>query len=297
MTDTDANTNNIDWNAIDAEADANGELVLQIKLEDGTVVDNPKWAKYKTDVSNDPRMIRRIERMKEFPKIKAEMIHLMKEADAGKDEHDQEYDGVLAALTDDCDFNSAQLQALSDCLSTVARAWPDWFTRTKQTSKGPSRAPQGMTNNTNTIDWDDIDKVIEAMGQRGFTGSHWDKEAGTYTVTKVIPIPRASIRPKVVRVIQDALDEAFDELAPYVSTNTIAKMTHNVVVDDDRGLMVFVATAPDEVMKVEFEALFKGGQKLILPVGMIIEDRAQAAGKQVRKLMGKAAFLTNGKAT
>jgi hypothetical protein len=60
--------------------------------------------------------------------------------------------------------------------------------------------------------------------------------------------------------------------------------------------MVFVVTAPDEVMKVEFEALFKGGQKLMLPVGMIIEDRAQAAGKQVLKLMGKAAFLTNGKA-
>jgi hypothetical protein len=152
------------------------------------------------------------------------------------------------------------------------------------------------TNNTIAIDWDEIDKVIEAMGQRGFTGSHWDKEAGTYTVTDVIPIPRASIRPKVVRVIQDALDKAFDMVAPYVSTDTIAKMTYDCVVDDDRGLMVFVATAPDEVMKVEFEALFKGGQKLMLPVGTIIEDRVQAAGKQVLKLMGKAAFLTNGKA-
>jgi hypothetical protein len=96
------------------------------------------------------------------------------------------------------------------------------------------------TNNTIAIDWDEIDKVIEAMGQRGFTGGHWDKEAGTYTLTKVIPIPRASIRLKVVRVIQDALDEAFDAVAPYVSTNTIAKMKHDYVVDDDRGLMVFV---------------------------------------------------------
>jgi hypothetical protein len=152
-----------------------------------------------------------------------------------------------------------------------------------------------MTNNT--IDWGEIDEVIARMGQRGFSTSHWDKEAGTFTVQEVIPIPRASIRPQVVRVIQDALDEALDAVAEHVSTNTIAKMTYDYVVDDDRGLMVFVATAPDEVMKVEFEALFKGGQKLILPVGMIIEDRAQAAGKQVRKLMGKAAFLTNGKAT
>jgi hypothetical protein len=125
------NASNIDWNAINAEADANGELVLQIKLEDGTVVDNPKWAKYKTDVSNDPRRMRGIERMKEFPKNKAEMIRLMKEADAGKDEHDRKYDEVLAAFDpDDRDFDNAELEALSDCLSTTATAWPDLFTRT-----------------------------------------------------------------------------------------------------------------------------------------------------------------------
>jgi hypothetical protein len=80
-------------------------------------------------------------------------------------------------------------------------------------------------------------------------------------------------------------------VAEHVSTNTIAKMTYDYVVDDDRGLMVFVATAPDEVMKVEFEALFKGGQKAMLPVGMIIEDRAHQAGKRAVKLMGKDAFL------
>jgi len=153
-----------------------------------------------------------------------------------------------------------------------------------------------MTNNTNTIDWDEIDRVIAAMGQRGFSGGHWDKEAGTFTVQTVIPTPRASIRPKVVRVIQHLLDEARDAVAEYVSTNTIAKMTYEVVVDDDRGLMVFVVTAPDEVMKVEHEALFKGGLKAMLPVSMIIQDRAKEACKQAVKLMGKAAFLANGKA-
>jgi hypothetical protein len=85
-------------------------------------------------------------------------------------------------------------------------------------------------------------------------------------------------------------------VAEYVSTNTIAKMTYEVVVDDDRGLMVFVVTAPDEVMKVEHEFLFSGGRKAMFPVGMIIEDRAEKAGKQAVKLMGKAAFLANGKA-
>jgi hypothetical protein len=148
-----------------------------------------------------------------------------------------------------------------------------------------------MTNNTNTIDWNAIDRVIAAMGQRGFSSSRWDKEAGTYMVQQVIPIPRASIRPKVVRVIKDALDEAFDAVAEHVSINTIAKMTYDHVVDDDRGLMVFVATAPDEVMKVEHEARFSGGQKAMLPVGMIIADYAREAGKQAVKLMGKAAFL------
>jgi hypothetical protein len=148
-----------------------------------------------------------------------------------------------------------------------------------------------MTNNTNTIDWDNIDKVIEAMGQRGFTGSRWDKEAGTYTVQQLIPIPLASIRPKVVRVIKDALDEALDAVAEHVSINTIAKMTYDYLVDDDRGLMVFVVTAPDEVMKVKQEVRFSGGQKAMLPVGIIINKRADEAGKQVVKLMGKAAFL------
>jgi hypothetical protein len=291
------NTNNIDWNAINAEADGNGELVLQIKLEDGTVVDNPKWAKHKTDVSNDPRMMRDIEGMKELPKIKAEMIRPMKEADAGKDEHDREYDGVLSAFDlDDRDFDNAQLEALSDCLSTVATAWPDRFTRTKQTGKGPSRAPQGMTNNTNTVDWDKIDRVIADMGWRGVSSIRWDKEAGTFTVQMVIPTPRASIRPKVVRVIQDLLDEALDAVAEYVSTDTIAKMKYEVAVDDDRGLMAFVVTAPDEVWKVEHEALFSGGRKAMLPVGMIIRVRAEEAVKQAAKLMGRGAFRVNGKA-
>jgi hypothetical protein len=36
--------------------------------------------------------------------------------------------------------------------------------------------------------------------------------------------------------------------------------------------------------------------KAILPVGMIIQDRAEKACKQAVKLMGKAAFLANGKA-
>jgi hypothetical protein len=115
-------------------------------------------------------------------------------------------------------------------------------------------------------------------------------------VQQVIPIPRASIRPKVVRVILDALDEAFDAVAEHVSTNTIAKMTREYVVDDDRGLMVFVVTAPDEVRKVEHEVQYSRGQKVMLPVGMIIKDRADEAGKQAVKLMGKAAFLANGKA-
>jgi hypothetical protein len=148
-----------------------------------------------------------------------------------------------------------------------------------------------MTNNTNTIDWGKIDKAIAFMGCRGFSSSRWDKEAGTFTVQEVIPTPRASIRPKVVRVIKDLLDEALDAVAQYVSTNTIAKMTCDYVVDDDRGLMVFVATAPDEVMKVEFEARFPRGKKAVLPVGMIIVDYAREAGKQAVKLMGKAAFL------
>jgi len=152
-----------------------------------------------------------------------------------------------------------------------------------------------MANNTNTINWDNIDKAIAFMGSRGVIGSRWDKEAGTFTVRQVIPTPRASIRPKVVRVVQDLLDEALDAVAEYVSTNTIAKMTYEVVVDDDRGLIVFVVTAPDEVMKVEHEALFSGGLKAMLPVGMIIQDRADEAGKQAVNLMGKAAFLTNGK--
>jgi hypothetical protein len=153
-----------------------------------------------------------------------------------------------------------------------------------------------ITNNTNTIDWGKIDKVIAFMGCRGFSGGHWDREAGTFIVQTVIPTPQASIRPKVVRVIKDALDEALDTVAEYVSINTIAKMTYDVVVDDDRGLMVFVVTAPDEVMKVKHEALFSGGEKAMLPVGMIINDRANEAGKQAVKLMGKAAFLANGKA-
>jgi DNA replicative helicase MCM subunit Mcm2 (Cdc46/Mcm family) len=87
-----------------------------------------------------------------------------------------------------------------------------------------------MTNNTNTINWEDIDKAIRFM-KYGFSSSHWDKEAGTYTVQQVIPIPRASIRSKVVRVIKDALDEALDAVAEHVSTNTIAKMTYDCVVE------------------------------------------------------------------
>jgi hypothetical protein len=46
-----------------------------------------------------------------------------------------------------------------------------------------------MTINTNTINWDNIDKVIAATGWRGFTSYRWDKEAGTYTVKLGIPIP------------------------------------------------------------------------------------------------------------
>jgi hypothetical protein len=149
-----------------------------------------------------------------------------------------------------------------------------------------------MTNNTNTINWGNIDRVIATMGCRGFGSGHWDKEAGTFTVQEVIPIPRASIRPKVVRVFKDLLDEALDAVAEYVSINTIAKMTYDVVVDDDRGLMVFVVKAPDEVMKVKHEVRFSSGEKDMLPVGMIIWDRAGEAGKQAVKLIGKAAFLT-----
>jgi hypothetical protein len=139
-----------------------------------------------------------------------------------------------------------------------------------------------MTNNTNTIDWNTInwntiDRVVAAAGGPGFSGSHWDKEAGTFTVQTVIPTPRASIRPKVVRVIQDLLNEALDAVAEYVSSNTIAKATFDYVVVEDRGLMVFVATVPDEVMKVEHEARFSGGQKAMMPVGRIIEDYARKA--------------------
>jgi hypothetical protein len=148
-----------------------------------------------------------------------------------------------------------------------------------------------MTNNTKTIDWNDIDRVIAAMGQRGFSDCYWDKEAGTFIVRAVFPTPQASIRPKVVRVIRDLLDEALDAVAKYVSTNTIAKMKYEVAVDDDRRLMVFVVKAPDEVWKVEHEALFSGGRTAMLPVGMIIKDRAEEAGKQAVKLMGKDAFL------
>jgi hypothetical protein len=78
-----------------------------------------------------------------------------------------------------------------------------------------------MSNNTNTIDWGKIDKAIAFMGCRGFSSSHWDKEAGTYTMQKVIPIPWASIRPKVVRVIKDALDEA---LVPWQSTSAPTRL-------------------------------------------------------------------------
>jgi hypothetical protein len=148
-----------------------------------------------------------------------------------------------------------------------------------------------MTNNTNTIDWDNIDLVIAAMGWRGFTSSHWDKETGTYTVQLGIPIPEASIRPKVVRVIKDLLDEGLDAVAEYVSINTIVKMTYDYVVDDARGLMVFVVTAPDEVMKVKHEARFSAGEKAMLSVGMIIQNRAEEAVKRAVKLMGKDAFL------
>jgi hypothetical protein len=118
-----------------------------------------------------------------------------------------------------------------------------------------------MTNNTNAINWDAIDKAIAIMGSRVFSSSRWDKEAGTFTVQLGIPIPGASIRPKVMRIIKDALDEAFDAVAEHVSTKTIAKMTYDYVVDDDRGLMVFVATAPDEVMKVKQEVRFSDARK------------------------------------
>jgi hypothetical protein len=148
-----------------------------------------------------------------------------------------------------------------------------------------------MTNNTNTITWGNIDKVIAATGQRGLTSCRWDKEAGTYTVQAIIPTPGASIRPKVVRVIKDLLDEALDAVAEHVSVKTIAKMTYDYVVDDDRGLMVFVATAPDEVRKVEHEVRFSGGEKDMLPVCTIIQDHAEEAVKQAGKLMGKDAFL------
>jgi hypothetical protein len=143
----------------------------------------------------------------------------------------------------------------------------------------------------NTINWNTIDQVVAAAGGPGFSGGHWDKEAGTFTVQTVIATPRASIRPKVVRVIQDLLNEALDAMAEYVSINTIAKATCDYAVVDDRGLMVFVATAPDEVMKVEHEALFSGGLKAMLPVGMIVWNYASEAGKQAVKLMGRAAFL------
>jgi hypothetical protein len=52
-----------------------------------------------------------------------------------------------------------------------------------------------------------------------------------------------------------------------------------------------VATAPDEVRKVEHEVRFSGGEKDMLPVCTIIEDRAEEAVKQALKLMGKDASL------
>jgi hypothetical protein len=94
-----------------------------------------------------------------------------------------------------------------------------------------------------------------------------------------------------VRVIKDLLDEALDAVVEYVSINTIVKMTYDVVVDDDRGLMAFVVAAPDEVRKVEYEARFSGGEKAMLPVGTIIRDRVEEAFEQAVKLMGKDAFL------
>jgi hypothetical protein len=143
----------------------------------------------------------------------------------------------------------------------------------------------------NTINWNTIDRVVAALGRPGFSGSHWDKEAGTFTAQTVIATPRASIRPKVVRVIEDLLNEALDAVAEYVSINTIAKATFDYVVVDDRGLMVFVATVPDEVMKVEHEARFSGGQKAMKPVGMIIADYAKEAVEKAVELMDMAAFL------
>jgi hypothetical protein len=80
-------------------------------------------------------------------------------------------------------------------------------------------------------------------------------------------------------------------VAEHVSTDTIAKMTCDYVVDDDRGLMVFVATAPDEVRKVEHEVRFSSGEKDMMPVCTIIWDRAEEAVKQAVKLMEKDAFL------
>ena len=57
------------------------------------------------------------------------------------------------------------------------------------------------------------------------------------------------------------------------------------------GLMVFVATGADEVMKVEHEARSWGGQKAMKPVGMIIADYAGEGCKQAIELMDMAAFL------
>jgi hypothetical protein len=90
---TDANNTN--WNAIDAERTRMANSFSRSSWKTGPWVDNPKWDKYKTNVSNDPRMMRGIQRMKEFPKIKAEMTRLMKEADADKDDPDREYDEPL----------------------------------------------------------------------------------------------------------------------------------------------------------------------------------------------------------
>jgi hypothetical protein len=48
--------NTIDWNAINAEADANGELVLAIKDQSGTVIDNPRWVQFKCDPETGVRL-------------------------------------------------------------------------------------------------------------------------------------------------------------------------------------------------------------------------------------------------
>jgi hypothetical protein len=40
------NPHNIDWNTINAEADAKGEMIAAVKTEDGITVYNPRWMQF-----------------------------------------------------------------------------------------------------------------------------------------------------------------------------------------------------------------------------------------------------------